>query len=227
MKGINREKSVLPNRKLPITPDILGAIKQCLRLQQPCDLIFWSTCLLAFFGMLRKSNLLPSSYTNFDHNKHFVRGDLAKSRAGLTLKMKWSKTIQFKERCVVLPLPCIPGHPLCPVTAITALLLLDPSATELTPLLSYPTPSGLCVYTQSLFTKRLRSLLSSLGLPSHKYSGHSFRRGGASWAFQSGLPGEVIQILGDWKSNAYKDYLSISTDTKFHFMSRFSLHLPH
>ena len=39
------------------------------------------------------------------------------------------------------------------------------------------------------------------------FTGHSFHRGGASWAFQSGIPGELIQVCGDWVSDAYKRYL--------------------
>ena len=42
----------------------------------------------------------------------------------------------------------------------------------------------------------------SLGLPDKDYAGQSFRRGGASYAFQAGIPIELIKILGDWKSDA-------------------------
>ena len=47
--------------------------------------------------------------------------------------------------------------------------------------------------------------------PSH-FRGHSFRRGGATWAFRTGVPGELIQIYGDWASDAYKCYLEFSED---------------
>ena len=41
-----------------------------------------------------------------------------------------------------------------------------------------------------------------LGYDPAKYAGHSFRRGGVSYAFQVGVPLELIKITGDWKSNA-------------------------
>ena len=40
-----------------------------------------------------------------------------------------------------------------------------------------------------------------------RYSSHSFRRGGATWAFGCEVSPELIQIHGDWKSEAYKRYL--------------------
>lgn len=47
-----------------------------------------------------------------------------------------------------------------------------------------------------------------------RFRGHSFRRGGATWAFRAGVPGELIQIYGDWASDAYKCYLEFSEDSK-------------
>jgi len=35
---------------------------------------------------------------------------------------------------------------------------------------------------------------------------HSFRRGGASWAYQAGVSVDLIRQLGDWSSNAYQLY---------------------
>ena len=36
--------------------------------------------------------------------------------------------------------------------------------------------------------------------------------------FQAGLPGEIIQHLGDWKSDAYKLYLTVDLNSKFSFL---------
>jgi hypothetical protein len=33
--------------------------------------------------------------------------------------------------------------------------------------------------------------------------------GGATWAFSAEVPTELIQLYGDWKSNAYKKYLKV------------------
>ena len=65
------------------------------------------------------------------------------------------------------------------------------------------------ILTYSKFLQRLRSALHALGLPARDYACHSFRRGGASFAFQAGLPVELIKILGDWHSDAVLLYLTV------------------
>jgi len=54
--------------------------------------------------------------------------------------------------------------------------------------------------TRQWFLKRTKSLLSKAGYKPESFSGHSFRRGGAQTAFDSGLPPDEIQRIGRWKS---------------------------
>ena len=75
------------------------------------------------------------------------------------------------------------------------------------PAFSLPSPSGLVSLTRPAFIELLRSRLSAKGYPARSYSGHSFRRGGASTAFRAGVRGELIKVQGDWKSDAYLRYL--------------------
>ena len=64
-----------------------------------------------------------------------------------------------------------------------------------------------CTYSQ--FLKHFRAILSVLGLPAKEFACHSFRRGGASFAFQAGVPVELIKMLGDWHSDAVLLYLTV------------------
>ena len=65
------------------------------------------------------------------------------------------------------------------------------------------------------FVQVFRDRLFSAAIPhAHTYRGHSFRRGGANWAFQCGVPGELIQVFGDWSSDAYKSSLEFSLPAK-------------
>ena len=89
-----------------------------------------------------------------------------------------------------------------------------------------PTSKGLTPFLPSRFVNLLKSYLGKLGYQQNLYSGHSFRRGAASWALQNGLPGETIKILGDWKSDAYLDYLSLDHADKLGSMKKFSTFLP-
>ena len=44
--------------------------------------------------------------------------------------------------------------------------------------------------------------------------------GAASWAFRLGAPGEIIQVYGDWASDAYKSYLEMSMADKLQLAYR-------
>ena len=65
-KGVQRLKGSSVRRKLPITLDILQRIAGVLDLNTSWDVTFFSACLVAFFGMLRKSSLfahnIPSAH---------------------------------------------------------------------------------------------------------------------------------------------------------------------
>ena len=48
------------------------------------------------------------------------------------------------------------------------------------------------------------------GLSLSDYSWHSFRRGAAVFAFELGLADSAVQLLGDWSSAAFKNYLEFA-----------------
>ena len=59
----------------------------------------------------------------------------------------------------------------------------------------------------SYFNSSLKSLLSYVGLSLNVYKGHSFRIGAATAAAARGVSLSVIQSMGRWKSNAFKNYI--------------------
>ena len=76
------------------------------------------------------------------------------------------------------------------------------------------------------FVKFLRAKLALAGISFlHLYRGHSFRQGAATFAFNCGVPGELIQNFGDWASDAYKAYLEISLPAKVHVVEKMKLRL--
>jgi hypothetical protein len=226
LKGVRRHLGDTVNRKLPITPRILLAIRQLLDLTKPFDIVFWAACLVGFYSLLRKSNLLPPSPCPRTRH-HLCRRDVIRSPAGLALCIRHSKTIQFQERSLHAPLPFIPSHPLCPVTALVSLLCLGRHLPGDTPLFSFATPMGVTTLTQPHFSSRLSHCITDLGLRQDHYSCHSLRRGGASWLHEAGMPGEYIQVIGDWKSDAYKLYLSIDLEGKFNIINQYTNSLPY
>ena len=157
-----------------------------------------------FFGLFRKSNVLDPA-TRFDPAKHLCRSDIIVHSWGLEV-IKWSKTLQFRERNVSIPLPYIKGHPLCPTTAVVHAFSLTSAVPLLWPAL---TLSGVQPLRYPQFVKMLCQFLKDIGLPAQMFAGHSFRRGGASFAMQAGLLGEIINIC-NWGSGHLMLIFSIS-----------------
>ena len=50
-------------------------------------------------------------------------------------------------------------------------------------------------------------LEAQVGSDPDTVSGHSFRRGGATFAALAGVPAELIKLQGDWRSSAYELYI--------------------
>ena len=221
LRGIKRVNASPPKRKLPISPQILVHLRRLLNFDCPLHIIFWAACLVMFFGLFRKSNVLAPA-TRFDPSRHLCRSDVIVHAWGLEVRIKWSKTVQFHERTCSVPLPYIPGHPLCPTTAVINAFNISKSAPLDGPALTYPTLAGVQPLRYPHFIKLLRSFLSQVGLPAHDFAGHSFRRGGASFALQAGLPGEIIMQLGQWSSDAYRQYLDVPLGFKAKCMAQFA-----
>ena len=174
----------------------------------------WALFLVAFFTFLRKSNLVPDVASRIS-SKVPLRAHLVFDSHGATLHIAASKTIQYQQRSLSIPLPLIPGSPLCPVTALRHHLRLNPGPST-APLFSVVcSPSQqLSPLTSRHFCFFIFKVISALGLVPANYSPHSFRRGGDSFAFRCNVPAELIQRQGDWQSDAYLIYLEMSSAQK-------------
>ena len=172
------------------------------------DLVFWTAALIAFLTFFRKSNLFPSSPSTFDPVRNLTRHDVQTFQSFALITVNWTKTIQFQERGLIIPIPRISNSPLCPVSALERYFQSVPvSAAVCHPLFNYVQCGTLHSMTYPNFIQALRLKLDALGLQPELCSGHSFRRRGASFAFALHLPGELIQLQGGWSSDNYLRYL--------------------
>ena len=118
------------------------------------------------------------------------------------------KTIQFKQRkLLILVVRLPPGHPLCPVQAYERHVTLFPAPPS-SPAFLHSCGNHANPITHTDFTAKLRQSLIHAGLQASHYSGHSFRRGGATYAFRCGAPIELISFQGDWSSDAVLLYVA-------------------
>ena len=213
LKGLQRQVQHSPRQALPITPAILMSIHSCLNMQSPTDATFWCLFVFAFFCLARKSNLVPISRHTFDPKKQLTRADIQVHEHCLVVTFSWTKTIQFAQKNLQIPLIPMPNSNLCPVKAYRRMVELTPGFGEL-PAFMLNKPSGRVPLTYKEFQRVLKHLVGQVGLDPTQYSSHSFRRGGATWAFKAGVPGELIKTQGDWSSDAYLRYLDMSLETR-------------
>ena len=204
-KGLSRVKSRSTKQADPITLDLLHRFRGALDLSTPLDATFWCLFVLAFFLLFRKSNLVPDSVSKFDPSKQLTRGNIVGKHNMLLVYVTWSKTIQFKQRQLVIPLVALLGSLLCPVSAYKHMIKLTQAG---------PQDPAFCTVkkvpiTYPQFNQKLKKIVKGLGLNPTNFSTHSFRRGGTSFAFQAGVPRDLIKVMGDWKSEAFLRYLSM------------------
>ena len=163
-----------------------------------------------FFGLLRRSNVLFSAGNK---GATLSRNQICFHSWGVIMEKKKKKfklkTIQFQERELLLPLPRIREHPSCPVQAIFRCFSPTPRAAADGWAFVVPTGAGVKPLSPVVFVKRMRTALSASGCDTTRYVGHSFRRGGATWAYKVGLPVDTIRMLGDWRSSAFQAYIAL------------------
>ena len=117
LRGSKRLPGAAPFRKLPITPKLLLFIARLFNLGNPLHAAMWALFLVSFFSFLRKSNLVVDS-PSATSDKLPRRCDFVLAPEGAFLQIRATKTIQFKQRILSIPLPFIPNSPLCPVSAL-------------------------------------------------------------------------------------------------------------
>ena len=140
------------------------------------DAAVWAAHLIMFYGLLRKSNVIVTSQSSFDPDKHLCRQDVLIHHWGIALIIRWSKTNQFKSKTIKIPLPRSKGNqrqPLCPVQAIVNSFQLSSGALPEGPTLMYYVHAKLAALTYDRFLARIRQVLSGSSLDGSQVGCHS------------------------------------------------------
>ena len=171
------------------------------------------------------SNCAPHAGRLFDPSKHFLRQDAIFQPPGIHLILKWTKTLQDHKSYHVVHLPFIDNILLCPVRALQALLKsrpLHPTA----PLFAnrYPPFSQ---FIDTHIRDALRFVLSSRNIPTSGYGFHTFRRSGATFAFDNNVSLQNSMSHGLWRSNSVWTYLQNASVAPSIIPSTFACRIPH
>ncbi|XP_019642643.1 PREDICTED: uncharacterized protein LOC109483942 [Branchiostoma belcheri] len=208
MKGLKKRLQHRPRQHGRVDIPLLVDLAGCFNPQVPRDAAIWAAIVFSFFTFFRRSNVVLDSKTQFDPKKHLKRRDILVSPAGLLIYVTWTKTLQSRERVLSVPLLPIPGSPICPVAAYTHMCDLIPTEPD-QPAFVVPTRGRkLRPLTTSMLEKAFARAAASIGIPAGSLTLHDLRRGGYTLAFQAGVPRELRQLHGDWRSDADHVYLS-------------------
>ena len=169
--------------------------------------IFKAAFLLSFVSFLRISNLVPHSMQTFNPMEQLARADVFFAPPGAHILIKWSKTLQSKNQVRLLKIPSLTNSPLCPVSALKTLLLITPHGDN-NPLFQIKYKQKWVPVTDSRLRRALAAILLSLQLHNSKLTFHSFRRSGATLAFNSSVPLQDIQSHGTWSSDCVWSYIT-------------------
>lgn len=219
MKGIQRLRSGLVLRKLPIERWMLLAFRQQLDLwgslgTNTLHLAVLTAMVVGWNGMYRKSNICVTTAAVLPSDLRMLRrSDVILDRANdcLSVSTRFSKTNQRGDRVHTVTIAGDRGSPIDPVGLWIALGARVPDAPGGQHAFSYLDSRGrVTSLTADVFVAYTKRLATAVGLDSKEFSGHSYRRGGATSAFRAGIPGEMIQRIGDWTSAAYQAYIDVS-----------------
>ena len=206
-----------PVQKLPITLEILRSLAPHCGASTHGARLLWAAMNLAVFGCLRTAELCPQGH--FDPRINITRADVSfvSTEKGDTLRVriKASKTDQQSlgfhlfSRCT--------SDTVCAYCAVRSYRShLPPAATD-APFFS--TACGLPL-TRRLLINQLKLILNLAGYDPARYSGHSFRAGGATSAAAAGFADWEIQLLGRWSSDTYKRYIRAAPELLASFAER-------
>lgn len=197
LKGLRRQPRSKPiSPRLPITVSILSKLATHFNSSDHEDRTIWAMMTLATYGFLRCGEVTsnPNDALRFPRviDWRYSKKDLSLGAFHLPI----SKTDAGHTGTDVH----VAGNksPTCPVAAMHAMLSNSPfPVSSSSPLF---TLDGSKSVSRFVFLKRVRRKLKRGGFNAKDFSGHSFRRGGAQSAYDSGLSIDEIQLVGRWKS---------------------------
>lgn len=216
LRGIKREKGASSLPKQAITPEVLLKCLHHLHTGGE-SLALWCAMLIGFYAFLRKCHLcvdgvgLGEISAAVLRRKHFTFDPVTYA---VTVKVAFSKTNQFGERVHDITLQGVQGHLLDPYFWLQRLFTSQPADGE-APAFGHVDAGGRYVpLSYQKLLSGMKQAIKAAGMDPSAFAGHSLRRGGATWAFQCGVHPLFIRIQGDWHSDAWLLYVSLSEQQK-------------
>ena len=192
--------------RLTITMDILRRITAAPA-KSKLELNLRACYLVAFAGFMRMGELTYTERETLD-GKEFFRTKITRSCVRFsanydhaTILLKRSKTDVDHEGVTILLAATF--NSTCPVQALRDLFSGDPRRSD-DPLFNW---NG-SAFTKSRLQAALNKALLTHGIDPASYRLHSFRKGAAQHAVDSGMREDQVMALGGWSSQAFRVYFT-------------------
>ena len=145
-----------------------------------------------------------------DSESVLCRSDLSFYTWGMVISVRRSKTVQFSEREILIPVACVPNHELCAVHWVHRHFQQTKVGTsEAT--FQFPTPGGRGYRPLDYRTLQstIKNFAGATGLDADSFSCHSLRRGRGGYTFLvlQVAPIDEIKVRGDWSSDCVYKYI--------------------
>lgn len=224
LRSLKRKLAKPAKQALPITPEMLILMYQFVDINNPAELAHWTSFIFALRLLYRKSSIAPESLPKFDPKTGLSREKAVLTNNVVLVYQNHSKTDQFMASTRVTPL--IPSSILALDPVFHYSKLVSENVVERTcPAFSFLDSGRVRCVTHKSFTEFLKKLLFKIGVDPGKWTGHSFRRGGASLLYRLGMDPLTIQACGDWSSDTFLRYIEVNFDRLWsaqHIMASFS-----
>ncbi|KAF5355210.1 hypothetical protein D9757_014770 [Collybiopsis confluens] len=209
------------NPKLPVTAALMDKLASFRYVSFGRDEAnFDAAYKLAWSGFLRCGEFTVGDKEIFNPAVHLTRACIQflpsiEAPTHIRLTLPESKTNPFQKGVSII-VAAVPHSRFCAVTVLKHLFVAHPLPLD-SPLFSMVDGRSM---TRSFFISTLKSRLLSIGVDPAGYSGHSFRRGAATSAAAASYSDYEIQLLGRWRSDAYKLYLDVPVGRLLHLSAR-------
>jgi integrase len=207
LKHFRRELGSAPIQyRRPLTLDMLPKLMGVINLKDYDTNIYATMAVVGVYCLLRIGELCSVRY---DKRWKFIRNsDFKFSKDSIVFILRQTKT-DLDKKGVAKAVGNIQATP-SPYKMLYILKSTKVSSTKPDEPF-FALRNGKAV-TRPLFVHWLKASLRKAFplIPSNEWNGISIRKGGATSAVRAGVSGEVVQKLGNWKSDAYKSYVDHS-----------------
>lgn len=212
MKGLGRRLGKNVSQKIGLSPRQMIDIHNKLDFSEVNDITKWTALVLAFRTLLRKSNIVQTTYK--DDSMIVLRSDVTFSSSGLLIKVRKTKTLQASEYVLEIPVSYTDCNGLCAASMLAAHFARTQHIRD-GPLFFVVSNKGdwkPLLYNDLL--KFLKTIVPIIGLSPQDLGLHSMRRARAAYLQSLGISLVDIMSCGDWRSLAALSYLITPLERK-------------